>query len=531
MTQNAHAGHLAEIHRRFGALRQGIPFFVPVATILVFLLRRDYGFGFSDQDEIIPYLLQLLDASLFTADWFVAYQSSSFGPRTGFVWLMLPLAKLLGMHSAFLLVYLASFAASACAVYALAHELLRDKVAAAASVAAVMLLTPKFTLGGNDLIASMLTPSVAAWSLALWSIVLFVRGRPVRSAVLAGLATWLQALVGLQAALLLGVLLLWSGFRSRTPYIFALAYASVALPALAPIAVQQLLPTASAEGPGLFYTLFEFRAPHHYLFTSFTRISAAGFGMLVVLGLAGYRFVRSHMRADCRRFVMRSLVVVACAGVISIVGTEVVPLSAVAKLQLFKMTVSAKVILAVLFCGAVARGLPRGLRAVGDALMDHSHYVSAATFLAAATLLTASPTVLGLRPEPVPPLESWARRATPQEAIFAVPPSWDGFRSRAHRAILINYKAFPFLPGLEAEWLERLTAAAPITLPERGYASIQDSLDQAFLRLPASDLRALWRRYGVRYFVRNQELSATDFEVAYEDGPWRIYRIKTENRP
>ncbi len=531
MTQNPHAGHLAEIHRRFGALRQGIPFFVPVASLLIFLLRRDYGFGFSDQDEVIPYLLQLLDSSLFATDWFVTYQTSSFGPRTGFVWLILPIAKILGVHGAFLLVFLASWTASACAIYALAHELLRDKVAAAASVAAVMLLTPKFTLGGNDLVASMLTPSVAAWSLALWSLVLFVRGRTVRSAALAGLATWLQALVGLQMAMLIGVLLLWSGFRSRSPYIYALAYAAVALPALAPIAVQQLAPAASADGPGLFYILFEFRAPHHYLPMSFTRISAAGFGFLSVLGLIGYRLLRTHMRADHRRFVLRTLLVVVAAGGLSFVGTEIVPLSAVAKLQLFKMTVTAKVILAVLLCGAVARGLPRRLRAVGDAIMDHSHYASAATFLAAATLLLASPTVLGLRAEPISPLESWARSATPQDAIFAVPPSWDGFRSRAHRAILINYKAFPFKPGLEAEWLERLTTAAPITLPDRGYFGIQDSLDQAFLRLPASDLKALWRRYGAQYFVRDQELVSADFEVAFEDGPWQVYRIKTVDRP
>ena len=523
-----HTTGFAGAQSRFGAPKSGIPLFVPLTVLLVYLLWKGYGFGYSDQDEVIPYLLRLLDPSLFAEDWFVTYQTEHFGPRTYFVWLAFGMAKVLDVYGAFVGLYLAAWITTACGVFALARDILRDSVAAAAAVAVVLLLTPKFTLGGNDLVASMLTPSVPAWSLAVWSLVYGVRGRVVRSAVLAGLATWLQAVVGLQAAMLIGLLLLRSSAHSRPPYVFALAFGLAALPALGLLAIQQLSAAPATEGPGLFYTLFEFRAPHHYLLTSFTRISALGFGLLVLLGLAGYRRLRAHLAAEHRRFVVRTLCIVAGCGAVSFVATEVMTIATIAKLQLFKMTVVAKVVLAILLCGAVASWLPSVVRSAAEALFDYSRYTSGAALLVACTLLLASPSALGLRPTPPRPLEEWARSATPRDAVFAVPPSWDGFRSQAQRAIVINYKAFPFLPGLEAEWLKRMVATAPITLPARGYPGMLDSLDYAFLQLSASELREIGQQYGASYFARNQRLDAPDFEVVHTDGAWSIYHMNTD---
>ena len=125
-------------------------------------------------------------------------------------------------------------------------------------------------------------------------------------------------------------------------------------------------------------------------------------------------------------------------------------------------------------------------------------------------------------------VETWARTQTPSEARFAVPPSWSGFRSRAQRAIVVNFKAFPYRKGLNEAWFERLTQMAPATLPDRGGPALQAHLDDTFLQLPPSSLLHLAHKYRFDYLIRNRfsVLTAPSFEQVFEAGDWIIYRIK-----
>ena len=516
--------------------RARTPWFVPVATLILYLLWRGYGYGYSDQDEIIPYLLHLLDPSLLTSDWFVAGQAEAFGPRTLFVWLVYVPARLFGLYATILAIYIVSWLLIAQAVQTLGFLFTGDRLAAAGGVVLALLLTPKFTLGGNDLVAVMLIPSMAGWAFGLWGVVQFVRARYVACALLLGLAAWTQALIGLHLALILGALLLIKSGRSRPRevLIFAGLYALAALPSLGPLIAHQWSSAPVEGGPSLFYMLFEFRAPHHYLFTSFTRISALGFVLLMLFGLGGFR----RLGAEHRPFVARLLLCIGLGCLVGFLGTEVFRLGLIGKLQFFKLTVLAKVILAILLCNVLSSWIPASVRSVFDPLFDHSAYAFGATLLLGATLLIASPNALGLRQEPIteesPPverIEEWARTQTAPDMIFAVPPSWSGFRSRAQRAIVINYKAFPFRKPRDAEWFERLTSLAPIQLPERGFFGIQDSLDAAFLNLPASRVRSLRDRYGFDYAVRRRAANGepSDFIEAFSAGDWKVYRISPDS--
>ena len=511
-----------KLARSDGGAEDRGPFFIPVAVLLIYLLWRGYVFGYGDQDEVIPYLLHLLDPDLLAKDWFVDYQTNHFGPRTIFVWLCYPLAQLLGISTTFLTLFLISFFATAGALHTLAWDLTRDRIAAAASVLAILVCTPKFTLGGNDLITHMLTPSMPAWSLALWSLVMCYRGRPVFSATLAGIAAWPQALVGLQIGILIGLLLVWQ--RSRSAWKFALVFGLASLPALGPLIVQQLSPVGD-EG-NLFYTLFAFRAPHHYLPSSFTGISAVGFTLIGIGGLASIHQLQHVLAPEGGQWVKRILVVVGAACLVGFFCAEVVPVTSVVKLQLFKMTVTAKVFLGILICGAISTKLPGWFRAVARFVLDHSR----AAFLAV-TLGLAGFAATGMRPSMVPPVEQWARAHTPPSAVFAVPPSWDGFRSRAQRPIIINFKAFPFFPGLENEWLERLHQVAPIDRPERGFFGILDSLDHSFLTLSPEKLLSVSKRYGASYVVRDKQTHAAPLLLEFEGDGWWVYRISPDALP
>ena len=49
------------------------------AVVGLFILRFGYHVGWSDQDEFLPLIQHWIDPNLFTHDWFVMMQTSTFG--------------------------------------------------------------------------------------------------------------------------------------------------------------------------------------------------------------------------------------------------------------------------------------------------------------------------------------------------------------------------------------------------------------------------------------------------------------------
>ncbi|MBT6599073.1 MAG: hypothetical protein HOB33_08460, partial [Bacteroidetes Order II. Incertae sedis bacterium] len=72
----------------------------------VYFLRFGYGFGVSDQDELIPLAMKFLDPTAFQNDWFVAYQASEFGVRTIPAHLLAFFAKIAPMETVVLILHM-----------------------------------------------------------------------------------------------------------------------------------------------------------------------------------------------------------------------------------------------------------------------------------------------------------------------------------------------------------------------------------------------------------------------------------------
>ena len=515
--------------RRLTGMGMRPPLFLTLLTLSIYLVWRGYEFAISDQEEVLPYLLHLLDPTLFANDWLVGVQTAQFGPRTLFVWITWLPARLVGPEAAFAILYCLAWWGTASALYSLSLQLTRERLAAAIAVVLALVFSPKFTLGGNDLITWILTPSVAAWPFALWGLVYFVRGRMVQCSVCLGAATWMQALVGLQPVMLLGLLLLWRhGLRNRRLWTLVGVYTACALPALGPLVWLQLTGSTPEDGFSFFYLLAEFRAPHHYLLTSFTGISAFGFVMLLAVGLVYF----SQLPDAHKPMVRRLLLLIGGLCLASLLLTEVWPIDFVMKLQLFKLTVIAKVLLVICAANGAASLILSVARRHVEAFFSHGHYALGATLLLVATLVLVSPDALGLRPDPVTTdspaqeqIADWACTATDKDAVFAVLPQWAGFRSKSHRAIVVNFKAIPFHPPEMAEWFRRLLDIAPIDPPRRGGFAVMPVLDEAFLALSDDEVRRLADRYDFDYIVRPHTDAPDGFEVVYTAGDFAVWVV------
>lgn len=512
-------------------------------ALLLFFVRFGYGYGYSDQDEIIPFLLHRLHPELFTQDWFVMSQAAEFGIRSYFVTMLQSLALFMPVWLAVLLVFMVTWLLLASAVYTLGWTFTRNRLAALLAVVLVLVLTPRWTLGGNDLTSSILVPSMVAWCLALWGLVLYLHRRVMWSGVLLGLATWAQALVGLQVAGLLGLILLIEAVRhrqwqeGRAVLIFGAAFLLSALPSLGPLVYQQLSAdvVTAMDMPSMFYIMGVFRNPHHYLFDAFPLRSKFYVSLLVVLGGVSFWWLTRKQRVCHERILVQLFGLVLMLCLVGYVFTEVQPTLFIAKLQLFKSTVLAKVLLLILISGAAFRLLPSRIEESLDRLVAHPWLGPVGMAIAYLLVLVGiflqfGPLYSKARPlahteTHISQIEQWAQGNTPTDAVFAVPPTWSGFRSLARRAIVVNFKSFPYNDALIPVWYERLTEMAPLPPTDDPDPFLQARLDSAFLHQPAENLAHLATRYDFDYLVQDRMLEDSNFLQVFAAPPWIVYEV------
>ncbi len=520
---------------------------VPVLLLLIgyvlYLFRFGYGYGASDQDEFIPYLLHLLNPDLYQNDWFVQSQTEAFSVRTWFVSLLRLLAFIMPVWMSVLTVYLASFAGIALAVYKLADLLTHNRLAAVAGVFVVCILTPFWTLGGNDLVHSMLVPGMTAWAIGLWGFVFYLRRLHVAAALMAGVATLFQALVGLQVMALLTGLMFFQLINSRenTEALIkaGITYVISAAPALIPLFYQQLTytPPLLSSGPSVFYIMAEFRNPHHYLFNSFDKIRLVQFFLLLLFGYFGLLYIQKKENAFRADFFNRMLGLVAAGCVIGYIGTEVKPIMPIAKVQLFKMTIVVKVLMAIVVSYVTVSLLPTRLRDFLDGLVfEHPMKLAGIAMAGTLALFLLQPHRLeqkvypwSVQQSPEYQIAAWAKANTEMGEVFAVPPSWSSFRSHAERAIVINHKAFPHRNEDMPIWYDRLIDMAPIKPPARSDNTLQENLDLRYQALGPQQLELLSYEYTFDYVVRNVRLPAgSAFSVVFETQGWFIYKVSPQ---
>lgn len=518
---------------------------LPVLLVLHFW-RWGYAYGSGDHDEILPQLLHALDPGLFAHDPFVQSQAGAVTVRTVWLGMLHALSWVMPVSAAVFVGYVVSLVAVFVFVYRLGFALVPDRLAALGGTVVAAVLLPRWTLGGNGLTSGLFTPSLTAFAFALPALWLYLDGRRVWAAALFGAASWFQVLVGIQLVAVLGAAALVLGAlrRDALPTLgetvrFGAVFALVAAPVVVPVMLAPPHPAAATAELSTFRVLAELRVPHHYLAGSFGLGAYAKFGLLVVAGTGALGWLHRRGRLQHGRFVGCLLALVAAVLVGAAALTEGVPVLFVAKLQLFKLTVTASLLfaLAVGAAGAFLLQKRAGMRGLEGVLFDRPAVGWAASLVLLGGTVALAAAGVG-RPgalwRPAAYAQSdeaavarWVRAETDRDAVFLVPPSNTTFRMAAHRSVAINFKPTPYQPGAIHHWFGRLRTAAPAPLPERGGLAFTTALDSAYHAHSARE----WGRVGA---ALEADYALVDLDAlreapagsaAFRSGRWAVYRL------
>ncbi len=432
------------------------------------------------------------------------------------------------------------------AVFKLSWLATKSTILSILSTISVLIFTPYWNLGGNEIMSRMLLPSMMAWGMVLWGLVYLYQERDVAAGFLIGAASFLQPLISLQLTIIslgaIGILLFETNWQTtlRRAIRFAIPVALFSSPVLVPLILDQLRNTGTRE---TLYIIAAFRNPHHYLPDAFPLESYIKFTVLAVFGGAAFSVFRSVFS---RRFWSHSVAIllgIAILLVFALLGTVVFQHALITKLQLFKMTALAKVFLVVGLVAGMYRFVPVRLKAWSES------FIRGRTALLLATLLPLVITAGAMAWTPVtertlPSLArasssegqilEWIRTNTDKDAEFAIPPTLSGFRYRAERAIFVDFKAFPFHDDEMTEWYRRLTLEAPIERLARGGAIAMRSLDNAYDQMTSSTVDHLVRTEGVDFILRRSELNRASMvpglHLIHQHGTWWLYQFETQWR-
>jgi hypothetical protein len=118
----------------------------------------------------------------------------------------------------------------------------------------------------------------------------------------------------------------------------------------------------------------------------------------------------------------------------------------------------------------------------------------------------------------------WAEQHTPADALFLVPPSHGTFRLLARRAILADFKSFPFQDGAMVEWQRRLLdCCGPLPDGSIGFAAAA-VMEKNYRQLGDADLTRLAHQYGTTYALLFNT-TATARPVVYANERLKIVRL------
>ncbi len=228
----------------------------------------------------------------------------------------------------------------------------------------------------------------------------------------------------------------------------------------------------------------------------------------------------------------------ACAAAPALLGAQAAPTSKPARTLLLggvmclvlaallgPLRTSAIITLAVL---VLAWARPRWQARLGAAAQQRLPAAIAAALLTTFAIAESAPLaqlsshsdLLGGRDRDLEAVCGWVKQQTPKDSLILSPPDEDGVRFRCQRAIVVDWKTTPILPGELLQWSRRLEDVT-------GRHPLRAEADLAgYGELDGSELMSLATRYGASLLLLKQDAA---FKPAtppvFAQGRFRLYRL------
>ena len=116
----------------------------------------------------------------------------------------------------------------------------------------------------------------------------------------------------------------------------------------------------------------------------------------------------------------------------------------------------------------------------------------------------------------------FVKENTPDKSIFLTPPMWGQFRFLARRAIVVDFKAFPFDDIAMQEWYERITNC--YGLPQSKGFNMRDELVQNYQNIDDDTMLSLKEKYNISYAVLFNQ-TETNYKIIFQNNLYKVVKL------
>lgn len=505
--------------------KSSILFAVLVWTLL--FLRFGYRFGTGDQVELLPYTLYLHDSSLFTHDFFIQGLNASVpNERTIMAHLLLPFVNHLELFC-FLLQFLSTIIL-VLGLENLARRFIQQKYLAWLAILAVLIPLNDYTLGNVELYSECFQASALAVGIVVWAINLFLDRKYFFASVLLSLATFIQLLEGLDVMLVLSAVLFVAVIKKevslKTFMGFLSIYAFTSGIYLVMIFMQKNV-SSEISNQELFKILFEFRHPHHFIFSSFQKLKTIVF---VLLAISSVIFFRK------RSATVSQFILVSCAGIVFyIIAVDGLHNILIGNFQFYKITQWLKLLGVVSIVGLAEELLFKKADWLNQLKFEKEILL---TGLLASWLVIVC--FQGILPYNVPfqifglkekddavSICEQIKMNTLKDAVFIQPFDNTELKFHAQRSSYVEFKANVRNKLFVGEWANRVEEVFHVNykMQEKGFA-LQQKADEYFYHLDKTQLDLL-KQKGVTHILTRKEFAPAKGSLILSNNTYAVYQL------
>jgi len=503
-----------------------IPQYLSLSILLVFFsifIFKNYAIGISDHNEQIPIIFRVSDSSYLVNDWFVN-QTEGFSPRFFFSQFINFFTKFLSIEIVYFLLFIFFLGITILSIYLISYILIENNLVSLL-VSLAILFGPRISLGANWITSNILVPSTISIALILFAYYIYFLNKKILSFFILGIATLFQAILGLLTTGILIVYFLINDKNKKAETIdaikYLLVYSIFGLIGLAPL----FLVSSNISNPDIFYILTYMRHPHHYCPFSFPlKDYLMFFGMLSLFVLAIYlKYIPKN--PDLHNFCIISVLLILFLGIIGTIFVEIIPLTIIGKLQLFRINPLIALFtypyIFYMFLGYISKIFPYLKN-----MQIHKFKYLIIIFAILFSFLIVVQTDIKLKKTENDDLYKWIRENTQENAIFIIPPTMEDFRLRANRAVIVDWKAFPFKDSAIIEWRDRINDITNNKQNFKRYRGFNtySQLNNDYLSLNNSYILYLKEKYNAEYLVMMKE-KQLNFTEIFNNSQFKLYHI------
>jgi len=536
-----------------------------IGLTLLFPFLFKYQYLITNQFTQIPIINSILDPTYLTNDWYVTI-SRSFGPRTIFAYYMAFVSKLITLPGAFFLNYLIYIFLIAWSAFQLTQLLFKDKYISLFTTLFILFGTT-YSPGGNILITHDFSAPQLPLALILTTFVFMFQEKIFLAILLLVIATYLHPLLGWEGGTL--ILVVWSlpkllNKKLKTRFLSILKIWLLFILLTLPLFLTYFSEINNANlGVGnqtLINILAYSRNPHHYIATSWPLTVYLHF--LLFLGVSFFSGVKSwpKLNQTAKNIFKQILLLgglILGLNLIGFIFTEILPIYQIVAAQLFRSNLFIYFLAAMILYGGVLTLVKTGklspvflvllllINQPDLTLRGKSDFLTLFVFLLAGWLFVKNKYMIAIillisafyftnfhmrfsydsyfnQSPTLTRLTNWVKTNTPTDSVFIIPPQMEEFRLLADRAVVADWKAFPFQKQGMWQWHQRMCDIGNIQPCQNGLIQ-RDEVVKGFLTHTEPSITELTKKYQAQYLI--SYISYPHLQPVFTSSPYIIYKL------